>query len=184
MLGYLWACRLEKGKTRVIWLVLMATCRETVLLVPLLLWGQKHETSTALVFKSKRLTVLFDLVIAAGTLAAIRLLIGHYDRYTSLWKLPDNLAQPGSLLLALTFVMPLTVIALTKFRDLPPLKQNGLWRMSVIGVVPFFLLHMCVGLVRELRLFLPVLILLVPTVCLSLLEKCDESDSEPKEYAE
>jgi hypothetical protein len=155
-LGALLAARRARWGLAVFGFVAALLCRETALFLPLfVLVGTVGAGS----WRGRWRWGCGGLVLGGAILLAVRQAFGWRERYTELITLGDNFSSPEVLIYLGIFLGPLVVLALTARRRLP-----RFWRRGLVVVAVFIPAHFVVGLVREFRLFLPIIPLLIPGV--------------------
>ncbi len=128
--------------------------RETTLLLPaeyfLARW--KEEPSGRVISRTALLTACWAVVFTG-----LHLAYGHRANYTEQIMWDSNLATAMPTLRAFVFLGVLWVLPWFAPKDTPPLLRRTLWL-----VPPFVALHYIVAVVQEVRLFLPLLPILLP----------------------
>ncbi len=151
-------------------IVLGVLMRETVLvLVPiyfLVNFGKKSNSQVIID------TLLYG-IIGISTFIGVRLLYGSRELYYKFFTLWENLTHPGTYLFLFLFFNIMLFLPFFGFKH-----QPGVLRRLFIVVIPFFLINLCFGLVRETRLMLPLLPILVPMSISTLRDRIYESIAE------
>ena len=129
--------------------------RETILFAPLIYGALAWE-------RVPRRRLLFECAaaLAAGgvVLVGLRLWIGAKERIVGLADLlHENLGNPAGWLFAATFFGVLWVLPLARWRKASPAVR----RLTLV-LVPSLLLDLIFGRIREVRLFLPLSLALIP----------------------
>jgi hypothetical protein len=136
-------------------LVLVGTMnRETTAMLPavylLARWGQ--ETPRRVIARAALLTACWAVVYGG-----LRLGYGHREYYTDVVMLKANLQSLLPTGFALLFLGVLWFLPWFAPKDAPPLLRRSLWL-----VLPFVALQYLVAVVQEVRLFLPLTLILIP----------------------
>lgn len=94
-----------------------------------------------------------SLALCGAVAAVLGYALPPSERYAPLWTLSENLAQPSALASAAAYLALGSVPMLLRWRSLPARAKSSL--LPVAGVLGAVL---CMGLVRELRLLVPVVV--------------------------
>lgn len=99
----------------------------------------------------------------AATYAGLRLHYGHRRYFCDIIMLTSNLRDPGTWLFVTCFFFLPCAIAAPSL----PVAPMAL-RQAAYAIVPYVLLHFVIGRVRETRLFLPLMPVVLPLMLMSL----------------
>lgn len=91
------------------------------------------------------------------TYVLVKIMFSHATYYSRLWQIWENLTDPWAWILFGAFIaMP--------FLFIDGLRKVEFFRKTYLWMIPFFIMNFLVGRIIEIRIFLPMLVYLLPII--------------------